>query len=30
MLDARNIHVRLGKTDILHGIDMQAAKNSSP
>jgi iron complex transport system ATP-binding protein len=26
MLDARNIHVRLGKTDILHGIDMQAAK----
>lgn len=26
MLDARNIHVRLGKTEILHGIDMQAAK----
>ncbi|WP_375588554.1 heme ABC transporter ATP-binding protein [Hoeflea alexandrii] len=26
MLDVRNIHVRLGKTEILHGIDMQAAK----
>ncbi|MCZ4287394.1 heme ABC transporter ATP-binding protein [Hoeflea alexandrii] len=27
MLTARNIHVRLGKTAILHGIDMQAAKD---
>jgi len=27
MLEARNIHVRLGKTDILHGIDMSAAKD---
>lgn len=27
MLEARNIHVRLGKTAILHGIDMQAAKD---
>lgn len=27
MLEARNIQVRLGKTDILHGIDMSAAKN---
>ncbi|MEM5492399.1 heme ABC transporter ATP-binding protein [Hoeflea sp. AS16] len=27
MLEAKNIHVRLGKTPILHGIDMQAAKD---
>ena len=27
MLEARNIHVRLGKTAILHGIDLQAAKD---
>jgi len=27
MLEARNIHVRLGNTDILHGINMSAAKN---
>ena len=26
MLEARNIHVRLGRTAILHGIDMQAAR----
>ena len=26
MLEARDIHVRLGKTDILNGIDMSAAK----
>ena len=27
MLEARNIHVRLGKAAILHGIDLQAAKD---
>jgi len=27
MLEAHNIRVRLGKTDILHGIDMSAAKD---
>lgn len=27
MLTARNIHVRLGRTAILHGIDIQAAKD---
>ena len=27
MLEARNLNVRLGKTDILHGIDMSAAKD---
>ncbi|MCC0035743.1 MAG: heme ABC transporter ATP-binding protein [Hoeflea sp.] len=27
MLEARNIQVRLGRTEILHGIDMWAAKN---
>lgn len=27
MLEARNIHARLGKTDILHGIDMSASKD---
>ncbi|MEM5472834.1 heme ABC transporter ATP-binding protein [Hoeflea sp. AS60] len=27
MLEAKNIRVRLGKADILHGIDMQAAKD---
>ncbi|WP_417415842.1 heme ABC transporter ATP-binding protein [Hoeflea sp.] len=27
MLEAKNIHVRLGKTPILRGIDMQAAKD---
>jgi len=27
MLTARNIHVRLGKTEILHGIDMQASRD---
>lgn len=26
MLEAKNIHVRLGKTEILHGIDMSAAR----
>lgn len=27
MLTAKNIHVRLGKTEILHGIDMQASQH---
>lgn len=27
MLEARNIHVRLGRTAILHGIDLSAAKD---